>query len=399
MLNHRLRGLLAPIMAALLLFAGLTAGAGAAAATFDINATAGILIDANTGQVLFAKNADQKRQPASITKIMTLLLALKAVDSGQASLDEKVTISHHAWEMGGSQLYLEEGSSYTLGQLLEAVAVASANDAAMAVAEHIGGTETAFVQMMNDEAKSLGMKDTTFTNPHGLPPDPGEDPDVTTAHDIAIMARELVTKHPEVLKWTSEQKIVFHEKDPRIVRYSTNKLLGKYDGLDGLKTGETAAAGWCLVGTAQRGDVRLISVVLNAGSDAGRDEQTAHLLDYGFNRFAPVSVVDPGKVAGTLSLRDGAPGTFDVVAPAGLHVLIPKGDAQVSVEKLIVAKPDIQLPLKKGDYVGNLQAIVNGKPVLSTPVTAAVDVHRANFVVRFFRWFGSWISGLLHGNG
>ncbi len=362
----------------------------AAAPIFEVTAPSALLVDADTGQVLFSKNPDIQLPPASIAKIMTLLLALEAVDAGKAQLTDKVTTSAHASRMGGSEVYLREGEVHSLEEMLEAIAIHSANDASVAVAEHLAGTEQGFVELMNRRAKELGMTRTLFSNPTGLPPDPGEPPTVTTAHDIAIMARELV-KHPKIFTWTTIQRKVFREK-PLLILENTNKLIGRYPGLDGLKTGHTSEAGFGLVATAKRGDVRLISVVLKTPSEKSREEQTIRLLDFGFNRFKPVVLATAGQSVGQLTFPQGSPYRIDVTVARPLRVLVLPGQEGAARLELRLSRPE--LPVKAGQVVGQAVAVLDGKPVAMVDAVAARDVHRANVLVRAWRWLISSLGRL-----
>ncbi|MGM0410497.1 MAG: D-alanyl-D-alanine carboxypeptidase family protein, partial [Bacillota bacterium] len=251
-----------------------------AVSDFDVSVDKAILIEAETGEVLFEKNADEVVPPASITKIMTLLLAMEAIENGELNLDDEVNISKRAESMGGSQIYLPDGVTLKLEELLKAVAMASANDASVAVAEAVGGSYGNFIHMMNQKAKELEMENTKFVNSTGLP----AENHYSTARDISIMARELV-KHEKVLDWSSNWLEYIELPKRKAMVVNTNKLIKKYDGLDGLKTGHTQEAGFCLAGTAKNNEMRLISIVLDADTDQERERVTTNLLDYGFNNF------------------------------------------------------------------------------------------------------------------
>lgn len=350
----------------------------------DITAEAAILVAADTGQVLFSKAADKQLEPASIVKIMTLLLAMEAVERGDVSLDDEVTVSLRAESIGGSQVWLRRGEVFSLEKLLQAVAIQSANDAAVAVAEHIAGSDAAFVQRMNQRARELGMNNTRFINVNGLPPEAGEPPNLTTAADIVKMSRALL-KHPAVLEWTSTWTSVFREKEPRTVLYNTNRLIQEYPGADGLKTGHTEAAGFCLVGTAKRGDLRLLSVVMNTDSDETRRRETATLLDYGFTAFTPQKVAGKGEEVGWVRVKNGVPETVAVVAGRDLTVLIKRGAG--GIERELHPRADLQAPLVAGDPVGTLVVKQEGRWAGEIPVVAVQDVQRAGLFTRIWRWF------------
>lgn len=358
---------------------------------FDIDARAAFLMDARTGQVLFEKNADTPLQPASLTKIMTMLVVMDAVKAGKVSLDDPVRTSRRAAQTGGSQVYLAEGEVHPLRQMLKAIAIASANDASVAVAEFLSGTEEAFVAEMNARARALGMTNSVFHNSDGLPPEPGEEPSYITARDIAVAARALVTEHPEVLEWTSTPMEKFRDQ-PLFILYNTNRLVGTYDGLDGLKTGHTNAAGWSLVATAQRGDVRLISVVLGTESQSAREERTRALLDHGFNRFVPVVAAE--GVVGQMRIQDGTPERIDVVLAEPARVLVPRG-ANAEVTGRIERFAGVTAPLAAGEQVGEYVVSIDGVDVVRAPLLAGVDVERAGFFVRMWRAVRDFVLGLL----
>jgi D-alanyl-D-alanine carboxypeptidase (penicillin-binding protein 5/6) len=379
------------LCATLLLPVVASAAATPATQAFDVAAGSAILVDASTGQELFSKNADLQLPPASMVKIMTMLLVMEEIDSGRAKLTDKVTVSARSSTTGGSQVYLKEGESFTVEEMLKAVAIHSANDASVALAEHFSGAVEAFVDAMNRRAKELGLEKTVFTNPDGLPPEKGQDPTLSSARELSIMARELI-KHPKILEWTTIQNMIFREQ-PKTILYNTNKLVGKYQGLDGLKTGHTDEAGWCLTATAKRGDVRLVSVVMKTKSESERSTQTARLLDYGFRSFVPVPLVAAGVKVGTLKIKEGSPGAVDVNAKGALQPLVARG-AEKNLTKELVLQQNVKPPLKAGDTVGAVVAKLNGKEIARTDAVVARDVKRANFIIRFFRWIKGLITGL-----
>lgn len=358
---------------------------------FDVEAPAALLMDFDSGQILFAKNEHAQRPPASIAKVMTLLLIMEAVQAGKADWTDLVTVSAEASRIGGSQVFLKQGERFSLEQMAKAITVASGNDAAVAVAEHLAGSQASFVDAMNQRAKELGMKNTQFINADGLPSESGQQENLTTAPDIAIMARELL-KHPKILEWTSIRKERFRENPP-LDLINTNRLIQVYPGADGLKTGHTSEAGYSLVGTAKRDDLRLISVVLGTNSDGDRLHQTTRLLDYGFNNFRKAIAAAENETVGKVRIRDGSPEEVDVVTPKAFRVLAPRGE-QDKVERRFVPQKNLVAPVKKGENVGQLVAVLGGRELGSTEVTVARDVKRANPIVRFFRWIRDLIGGL-----
>lgn len=389
MIRHILRQEpLALLLLITLLFSWTAVGQ---AQTFDVEARAAILIDAATGQVLFEKNADQAYEPASLVKIMTMLVTMDAVKAGQVSLSDPVRTSRRAASIGGSQVYLAEGETHSLEMMLKAVAIASGNDASVAVAEYISGTEAAFTNLMNERARGLGMTNSYFANADGLPVNPGEQPSVASARDMAIAARELITKHPEVLVWTSTVMEKFRD-EPLFILYNTNGLVGKYDGLDGLKTGHTQAAGWCLVATAKRGNVRLISVVMGTSSQVAREEQTRRLLDHGFNRFVPV-LAGEGQV-GSIKVPTAATEQLEVALEAPLWVHTPRG-ASTPMRTEIVPLEGLAAPISQGQQVGEFVVYLGDEPVVKAPVYAVNGSERANVVVRAWRSVRDFVVGLV----
>jgi len=355
----------------------------------DISSPSAILMDAGTGTVLFEKNPHEKMEPASITKIMTMLIVFEAIESGKVKLSDTVRVSERAWKTGGSQVFLGPGEEQTLETLLKCIVVASANDASVAVAEYIGGSVEGFVKLMNDKAKQLGMENTNFTNPHGL-----SDPEhYTTAYDIALMSRELV-KYPMLFKWsTIWMDYLEHtdkERDPTMLA-NTNKLLGKYEGLDGLKTGYHSKAGHCFAGTAKRGDLRLISVVLNAPSSNQRFEDTVKLLDYGFGHYDSIKVAERGMVQKTIPVEKGHVNEVNVIVTEDVSILIEKGkDVQINTKIDVPEK--LFAPLNKNQAVGTLTVEHNGQVIKQIDLVVSEDVMKAGILDLLKRVFSKWLS-------
>lgn len=362
------------------------------APAFDIDVRAAILIDADTGQVLYEKNADELRAPASLSKIMTMLVVMDAVKAGQVSLSDTVRTSAHAASIGGSQVWLAAGEVHTLENMMKAIAIASANDASVAVAEYISGTEAAFSQLMTARARQLGLTRSVFTNPDGLPAGPGEVPSVTTAREIALISRELINRHPEVLQWTSTRIETFREQ-PLFILYNTNTLLGRYEGLDGLKTGHTNEAGYNLVATAKRGDTRVISVVMGAESSEIREQHTRALLDYGLVRH--VGVIVGQDTVGEIKVPNGAPERVSVRVDKPVKVLQLRG-ANVVIETEI-DPASVRAPFSAGDQVGEYIVRLNGVEAVRAPVYAEAGTRPVNFFVRLWRSARDFFIGLLPG--
>ena len=336
----------------------------------DITSPAAVLMDAQSGKILFEKNAHEQRPCASITKVMTLLLVMEALDSEKIHLDDVVTASAHAASMGGSDIWLEEGEQMTVDEMIKATAVASANDAAVALAEFISGTEDDFVAAMNEKAKALGMKDTVFKNCNGL----DEEGHLTSAYDVALMSRELI-KHKKIFDYTSIWLDSLRGGETQIV--NTNKLLRTYDGITGLKTGTTGDAGSCITATAERNGVSLIGVILGADSGTARFKDAATLLDYGFANFetANLSLTDdlyPVKV------EDGMEAEVDVTCDKSAALTLPKGEKE-KVKRTVTIEESIPAPVKKGDKVGTISFTLNDEEIASFDILAADDVEKKSF--------------------
>jgi D-alanyl-D-alanine carboxypeptidase (penicillin-binding protein 5/6) len=338
----------------------------------DMDFAAAILVEAETGTVLFEHNPHALRSPASTQKLLLLLVLMEAVADGKYSLEDSVTTSAWASRMGGSQVYLKQGEVFTLGQLMEAITIASANDACVAVAEHVGGSVDGFVHMMNERAHALGLQNTMCVNVHGLDDTPGDDRNLTTASDLSRVALALLPHHP-ILKWSAVRYKPFRQGE--FMLYTTNKLLGKYPDLDGLKTGYTTRAGFCLVATARRRDMRLVSVVMGSTAGKMRDRRTARLLSWGFNQFVKISVVEPGEQMGDVTIDWGLqPEVSAVTADTVVAVLT---DGQRRRLKRKVDLPDeLPAPVQKGDSLGVLSLTIGDSLLARVNLVAARSVER-----------------------
>ncbi|RCW40878.1 MULTISPECIES: D-alanyl-D-alanine carboxypeptidase family protein [unclassified Halanaerobium] len=358
---------------------------------FDVSLESAILIEAETGQHLFEKNINEKLPPASITKIMTLLIAMEKIEEGTISLDDEVTISRFAESMGGSQIFLAANTRVKMSDLLKAVTIASANDASVAVGEAIAGTYSNFISMMNEKAKQLGMDDTNFVNSTGLPDPSGEH--YSTAEDISIMARELV-KYDQVLEWASiwVDHIQLPNREAMLV--NTNKLIKSYPSMDGLKTGHTDEAGYCLVATAKKGDSRLISVVLKGESQLEREEATIRLLDYGFNSFSKKQMAKKGDKIQNIRLPGGAKKVIEGEVAENFYVMIQKGQENSLHQEVKV--DELTAPVNKGEKIGTLTVYQNDNIIGEVDVIAAETVKRANFIVRSWRGLIGFITGFFN---
>lgn len=341
------------------------------------NVKSAIVIEKDTGKVLLQKDANEELPPASMTKIMTLLLIFKALDNHDISLNDKVKVSEHAASMGGSQVYLEPGEEMTVNDMLKAIAIGSANDASMAMAEYIAGSEGDFVKKMNDEAKSLGLKHTHFSNPTGLP----AENHYSTAADMATMAKALL-QYPDVLKYTSTYESYLRENtDNKFWLVNTNKLLKAYPGVDGLKTGFTQEAKYCLTATAKRDGMRVIAVVMGAPTSKDRNRQVSQLLSYAFANYKTKPIVAQGKMVKEVPISKSEKGMVPIVTQQPVVVLLKKGGKQPSTKIVtkIDVNPSLKAPIKKGTVVGQY-VVTDGSHVLSkTPLIVNSDVKEASF--------------------
>ncbi len=351
---------------------------------FDLKAKSSILMDAGTGNILLENNSREKLPIASITKIMSMLLVMEAIDSGKINMDEEVTISDHSYSMGGSQVYLEPGEVFTINELLKAVALHSANDATVALAEKVAGSEEAFVMMMNDRAKAIGMNDTNFLDCSGLT----DDGHYSTAYDIALMSKELL-KHPKIIDFTK----LWHEtfRNGEFSLDNTNKLIRYYDGMTGLKTGFTNKAGFCLAGTAQRSNLHLIAVVLGEPDSNTRFAEVRKLLDHGFANYESVPVDTKGMYIRDIKVRKGIKASLRVNLGEDVTLLLQKGSSP-RVEKEIQVEDFAEAPVTTGQKVGEIIYKIGDNELCRAAVVAESDVGKATFFTLFFRMFLEWFS-------
>lgn len=336
-------------------------------------AVSAILLDAGTGKILFEKNSHQALPPASITKVMTMLLVMEAIDHGKISWSDPVTISDYAASMGGSQIFLEQGERMTVHDLFKAMAISSANDAAVALAEYLGGTEKNFVQMMNNKAKELGLKNTHFQNANGLPA-----PDhYTSAHDIAVMSRELLS-YSKVTNYTGlyEDYLRKNTKKPFWL-VNTNKLIRFYPGMDGLKTGYTSEARFCLAATAKRGNLRFIAVVMGEPDTKKRNQEVVSMLNHAFNNYTSKRIFNKGDILAEKPIDKGNPDKIRIQASQPLDMLIKKGTEQSGYEKKWVWN-ELKAPIHKGDRLGKLQIVQDGNIIAEWNLVSSMEVAQAN---------------------
>ncbi len=337
----------------------------------DITAPSAVLMDASTGEVLYEKSPHEIRPCASITKVMTLLLVMEAIESGKLSLSDNITASAHAASMGGSDIWLEQGETMTADEMIKATIVASANDAAVALAEHISGTEDEFVGAMNKRAKELKMNDTVFMNCNGL----DEDGHVTSAYDVAVMSRELI-KHRKILEYSNIWMDELRGGKTQLV--NTNKLLKSYKGITGLKTGTTSKAGSCISATAERDGLSLIAVVLGSESGKSRFSDAAKLLDFGFANYTMYTPDIPEEAVTEIAVKSGMSDTVGTVSSAGDKILIKKG-SESGITSEVILPSEIDAPVDKGAVIGKVIYKSGGKQIAECPVTAEEGVRRINF--------------------
>lgn len=338
----------------------------AAAVELPLTSRAALLMEKTTGQILFAQNEHEKLEPASVTKIMTLLLTMDAIDSGALAYDDVVTVSANAAGMGGSQVFLAEGEQITVEELLKCVCVSSGNDAAVALAEKVAGVTELFVEQMNNRARGLGMDDTHFVNPTGLT----AEGHVTSAHDIALMSRELLTKHPDIRSFTTIWTDSIRGGTFDLA--NTNKLIRRYDGATGLKTGYTASAGYCISATAEREGMELIAVVMKGETADKRNADAKALLNYGFSAYALVSAA-PEEPLPALPVTMGEVDTVALMLPPdALTAVVEKAQA-AALERRIDLPESLPAPVRQGQQVGTLTLCSGDTELVTVPILAAED--------------------------
>ena len=355
------------LLAALCAVLALTTGVRA----LDVAAPSALLMEKETGTVLFSKDEHAKLEPASVTKVMTILLTMEAIDSGQLSYDTVVTASAHACSMGGSQIWLKENEQMTVGDMLKAVCVVSANDCAVALGEQIAGSEEAFVERMNARARELGMNDTTFQNATGLPA-AGH---VTSAHDIAIMSRELIKNHPDIRQYTTIWMDTLRNGQSQLV--NTNKLIRFYEGATGLKTGSTDAAGYCLSATAERDGMELIAVIMKDPTSAQRFEDAKTLLSYGFSTYALKKIV-PETPLVPVPVTLGTQATVQPILGEGDALLLEKAKAG-DLQQTVTLAESVPAPVGIGDQLGALTVTSGEETVAEIPILAGEEVPRVTY--------------------
>lgn len=346
-------------------------------APFEVAAKGAVLIDASTGEVLFEQDSHTQLPPASVTKVMTMLLVMEAVQDGKIHLEDRVTISEHAASMGGSQMYMEAGEMHTVAELMEGVAMASANDGCVALAEFVAGSEEIFVEKMNQRAAELGMRDTHFVNTNGLP----VADHYSSAYDIALMSQKLYEfeeTHQWFTTWQSTITVGLPGKEKEFGLTNTNKLIKAYEGCNGIKTGFTSEAGYCLSASATRGDTHLIAVALGSETSKIRNAEIAKLLDYGFANYETAVIAEEGQIMGTVLIEKGTPTSVSAVTTEKITVLTGKGQKDKLKTEVTISET-VPLPLDKGQEIGKITLYDKEEKLAEYPLVAAAPVEKASF--------------------
>ena len=381
-------------MAALFLIIVMSIGSftmtyGAEALPLELESKSALLMDAATGTILYEKNSHEAMPPASVTKVMTMLLIYEAEKAGQFAWEDSVQVSEHAASMGGSQVFLEPGETQTAAEMTKCIAIASANDAAGAMAEFVAGSEEAFVERMNKKAQELGMKETHFVNACGLDVDGHE----TSANDIALMSRELMTRFPEIKEYTTTwQDTIVHKTRKGETEFgltNTNKLIKWYEGATGLKTGSTGKALYCLSGTAERDGLHLIAVVMAAPDFKVRFQETMKLLDYGFANYSAEKGLPAGEKMAEISVTKGMADTVDGVVKEEISFLLKK-DGGKEWETKTEVLPRVDAPVQAGEKLGEVIYLINGEEVGRTDLIASENVEKTDLSTMLERMLQQW---------
>ena len=356
-----------------------------ATTSLSLNVGSAVLIEQNSGQVLYNQNMYEKLRPASVTKVMTILLIMEAIDSGKLSYTDKIPCSEKAAGMGGSQIWLDVREELTVDEMLKAICVVSANDCTVAMAEYLAGSEEAFVNQMNAKAKELGMNDTTFKNCHGI----DEDGHVTSAYDIALMSRELLTKHPSITKYTTIYMDSLRDGKSSLV--NTNKLVRNYKGATGLKTGSTSVALYNLSASATRNDLSLIAVIMKAPTSPIRFAESQKLLDYGFNNFEYKKLANKNDLIKEISVDKGIENSVNAILENDSGVLIQKGQNKDIVQSVQLTD-SINAPVYAGQVLGNVTYSLNGNEIGKVNIVAEKSVGKNTAFNMIEHVFFNWLS-------
>lgn len=377
------------LLMALTLWLGVCVQAEENAPSIQVSAKAALLMEPATGKILLEQNAHEKLPPASVTKVMTMLLIYESVDRGKIKWDDVVTVSQHAASMGGSQIYLEPMEQQTVRDLTKSIVIASANDAAVAMSEFIAGSEDGFVVMMNNKAAELGMSDTHFVNACGL----DADGHVTSAHDIAVMSRELINRYPDIFQYsTTWMDTIIHKTargEESFGLSNTNRLIKNYAGATGLKTGSTSEALYCISATAKRDGMQLIAVVMAAPDPNTRFHEAMKMLDYGFASFSVVPGDESGAVKGSVRIMKGETEEMDVCVKNQVSALVAKGNT-AALESKVELLGGLNAPVEKGAKAGEVIYYFEGKEVGRSDLVTVEAVERANLRDTMGRLFVKW---------
>ncbi len=353
--------------------------------SLNLESGGAVLIEQKTGQVLYEHNMHEQLRPASVTKVMSLLLIMEALDSGQISLTDKVPCTEDAAGMGGSQIWLEVGEELTVDEMLKAICVVSANDCTVAMADYLCGSQEAFVQKMNERAKELGMNDTTFKNCHGI----DEDGHVTSAYDIALMSRELLNNHPTILNYTTIWMDTLRNGESELV--NTNKLIRNYKGATGLKTGSTSIALYNLSASATRDGLSLIAVIMKAPTTKIRFAEAQKLLDYGFSNYQYKDLATRGTVLKEADVTKGVTSKVNLVLESDVGLLLKKGEDK-NIEQTINLEENISAPVAQGQKVGEIVYTLNGVEVGRTNIVAESSVEKKTFFTLAAYVYRNWFT-------
>ena len=356
--------------------------------TLAPNAKSAMLIESSTGEIIYEYNSHEKLEPASMTKMMSLVLIMEAIEKGVISLDQMITVSENASSMGGSQILLETGEEMSVDDLLKGITIASGNDAVVALAESIAGTEENFVKMMNDKLKELGLSDSNFKNCHGL----DEEGHYSSAYDMSMIAKELV-KHQKILDYSSIYETYLREgTDKKIWLVNTNKLVRFKAGVDGLKTGYTTGAGYCLTATMKKDDMRVIATVMGEPSSQVRNSEVSSMLDYAFAQMGLKKLLSKNSVVETINLPKAKTDEIKIVPVEDVNILYKKIDGEITPTYEIKIN-EVKLPIKKGDVVGKLFVKNNDKIINEMNLTVLEDTKKCNLFELYWKYLKNIISG------
>ncbi len=353
--------------------------------SLNLQSESAILIEQTTGQILYAHNEHESLRPASVTKLMSILLIMEQIEMGKLTYDTKISCSTNAAGMGGSQIWLSTNETLTVDEMLKAICVVSANDCVVAMAEHIAGSEEAFVEMMNAKAKSLEMNDTTFKNCHGL----DEDGHLTSSYDIALMSKELLNKYPEITNYTSIYMDTLRDGASELV--NTNKLVKNYEGCTGLKTGSTGLALYNFSASATRDGLSLIAVIMKGPTSSIRFEEAQKLLDYGFNNFEYKQFACQGEKIKDVEVSKGTETKVEAVFEKNVGILIEKGTSS-SISQTITIKENIIAPIAQGERIGEVTYSLNDDTLATVNIIASKDVKKMNMFAVSIKLYSKWLN-------